>query len=91
MEYEAKYETTRVKNHENKKQKKVYVGPKVHHVDLYRILNAEKNLDKEVLGLTTLMIKNIPVKFMQQDMLTLINQKFKFMYNYFYLPMDLKT
>jgi hypothetical protein len=37
------------------------------------------------------MIKNIPMKFLQQDVLALINPRFYGKYNYFYLPMDLKT
>jgi hypothetical protein len=37
------------------------------------------------------MIKNIPMKFMQQDVLALINPNFYGKYDYFYLPMDLKT
>jgi len=47
--------------------------------------------DEEVLSLTTLMIKNIPVKFLQGDMLKLIDKNFMGKYDYFYLPMDLKT
>jgi len=43
--------------------KKVLVGPSNNQVNVYRILKAEQNLDSEVLGLTTLMIKNIPIKF----------------------------
>ena len=37
------------------------------------------------------MIKNIPIKFMQNDMLKLLNEKFSGKYDFFYLPMDLKT
>ena len=44
-----------------------------------------------MLSLTTLMIKNIPVKFLQGDMLKLIDKNFMGKYDYFYLPMDLKT
>ena len=40
---------------------------------------------------TTLMLKNIPVKFNQQLMLKLIDEKFAGRYDYFYLPKDLKT
>ena len=41
--------------------------------------------------LTTLMIRNIPIKFAQADMLELINEKFNDQYDYFYLPKDIKT
>ena len=37
------------------------------------------------------MIKNVPIKLLKNDMLELINQKFKDKYDYFYLPIDLKT
>lgn len=37
------------------------------------------------------MIRNIPIKFNQFDMMDLFNEKFKDQYNYFYLPKDLKT
>ena len=37
------------------------------------------------------MLKNIPVKFSQKTMLELIDLKFNGSYDYFYLPMDLKT
>jgi len=37
------------------------------------------------------MIKNIPIKFMQNHLLKLINKKFAGKFDYFYLPMDLKT
>lgn len=40
---------------------------------------------------TTLMIRNIPIKFTQQIMMDLINEKYKDQYDYFYLPKDLKT
>jgi hypothetical protein len=71
--------------------KKVYIGPKNNTVNLFRILKAEENQDTEVMGLTTMMIKNIPVKCMQSDLLKLIDTKFYGKYDYFYLPMDLKT
>ena len=54
-------------------------------------MRAEENQDYEALELTTLMIKNIPIKFMQNDMLNLLNEKFSGKYDFFYLPMDLKT
>lgn len=37
------------------------------------------------------MIKNIPIKFNQAEMMTIIDEKFKDIYDYFYLPKDLKT
>ena len=74
-----------------KAKKKNLIGPKNNQVDFYRILWAEENNDDEVLGLTTLMIKNIPIKITQNDMLQLLDKNFAGRYNYFYLPMDLKT
>ena len=47
--------------------------------------------DKEIQSQTTLMIKNIPVKFLQGDMLKLLNKNFTGKFDYFYLPMDLQT
>ena len=40
---------------------------------------------------TTIMLKNIPNKFNQQTVLDLINKCHEGRYDYFYLPMDLKT
>lgn len=37
------------------------------------------------------MIKNVPVSLNQKDMLILINESYYNKYNYFYLPMDLRT
>ena len=67
------------------------IGPKNNQVDFDRIIYADKNGDLEVLGQTTLMIRNIPIKFSQADMMALINVQFENHYNYFYLPKDLKT
>jgi hypothetical protein len=54
-----------VKSSKSKKaKKKVLIGPKNNSVDFYRILRAEENNDEEVQGLTTLMIKNIPIKIL---------------------------
>ena len=47
--------------------------------------------DLEVLKQTTLMIRNIPIKFSQTDLMALVNEKFEGQYDYFYLPKDLKT
>lgn len=86
-----------------KVRKKVLIGPKNNQINLEKILLASQQPDgalnrpefieddEEVLSLTTLMIKNIPVKFLQGDMLTLIDKNFTGKYDYFYLPMDLKT
>ena len=67
------------------------IGPKNNQINFFRILKAEENFDEEVLNLSTLMIRNIPIKFNQSDMLTLIDRNFYGKYDYFYLPMDLKT
>ena len=56
-----------------------------------RILKAELNRDYEVMQWTTLMIKNVPNKFTQKDLLGVINTQFRYQYNYVYLPIDLKT
>ncbi len=37
------------------------------------------------------MIRNIPIKFNQQYMMDIINEKFANQYDYFYLPKDLRT
>lgn len=37
------------------------------------------------------MIKNIPAKFSQNDIKMIIDQFINGKYNYFYLPMDMKT
>lgn len=55
------------------------------------MINAHETRDEEVLSLTTLMIKNIPIRFLQADMLKLLNRNNRGKYDYFYLPMDLKT
>ena len=53
-------------------------------IDIYRIL--ERREDR-----TTVMVRNIPNKFKQKTMLTMINDNYLGKYNYFYLPMDLKV
>lgn len=40
---------------------------------------------------TTIMIRNIPNKFKQMNLLEMINTNHKGKYDYFYLPMDLKV
>ena len=72
-------------------KKKVLVGPKCNQIDFERIINSQINNDTEVEKQTTLMIRNIPIKFSQPDMLKLFDEKFQGQYNYFYLPKDLKT
>ena len=72
-------------------KKQILIGPKNNQIDLKRILLCRQSYDEECESLTTLMIKNIPIKFLQQDMLHLINRNFQGKYDYFYLPMDLKT
>lgn len=79
------------KKKKDAKKKEILIGPKNNNINFYRILNCHETNDTEILGLTTLMIKNIPMKFMQQDVLQLINPNFHGKYDYFYLPMDLKT
>ena len=66
-------------------------GPKVRNIDFDRLLNARDNNDEEILGQTTLMIRNVPIRFDQVGMLALINKKFANKFNYFYLPKDLRT
>jgi hypothetical protein len=46
-------------------KKKVLIGPKNNQIDFERILYAQENGDEEVLKQTTLMIRNIPIKFTQ--------------------------
>ena len=45
-----------------KKQK--LVGPSNNKIDFFRVLNCHESSDSEILSLTTLMIKNIPMKFL---------------------------
>lgn len=66
-------------------------GPKNNLIDFERILYASDNDDYEVIRQTTLMIRNIPIKITQNNMMEMINDKFKDCYDYFYLPKDLKT
>jgi hypothetical protein len=40
---------------------------------------------------TTIMIRNIPNKFKQINLLDMINEAHGHQYDYFYLPMDLKV
>jgi hypothetical protein len=71
--------------------KKIFIGPTNNKINLFRILKGENNLDDEVMKLTTLMIRNIPVKTLQSDLLAFIDENFYGKYDYFYLPIDLKT
>ena len=85
--------SSRSSTRSNKKKikKKVLIGPKNNKIDFFRILRSFEYPDDEVQSLTTLMIKNIPIRFQQNDMLKLLNRNFSGKYDYFYLPMDLKT
>lgn len=40
---------------------------------------------------TTVMLRNIPIKFTQSDMLSIIDKRHAVNYDFFYMPMDLKT
>ena len=53
------------------------IGPKSNHIDFERIVNSQINQDTEIEKQTTLMIRNIPIKFNQFDMMDLFNEKFK--------------
>lgn len=53
-------------------------------VILQKILDGEESR-------TTIMVRNIPNKFKQKTLLEMINLKHYGKYDYFYLPMDLKT
>jgi len=44
-------------------KKKVLVGPKCNQIDFERIINSQNHADLEVEKQTTLMIRNIPIKF----------------------------
>ena len=44
-------------------KKKVLIGPKNNKIEFDRLIYAEENGDFEVLKQTTLMIRNIPIKF----------------------------
>ena len=52
------------KSGKNKVRKKVLIGPKNNQIEFERIINAQETRDEEVLSLTTLMIKNIPIRFL---------------------------
>lgn len=77
----------------NKVKKKVLIGPANNKINFNTILagGSENEDDEGMHALTTLMIRNIPVKFLQADMLKLIDRNYFGKYDYFYLPMDLKT
>ena len=47
--------------------------------------------DLDEIKQTTLMIKNVPIKFHQQTLLDIVNKKFEGRFNYFYLPKDMRT
>jgi len=58
--------------------------PQCNKINFYSVLS-----DKE--HFTTIMIRNIPMRFTQLDMLRLIDKHHAPFYDYFYLPIDLKT
>ena len=58
--------------------------PTNNHLNIINILNGQ-------VMHTTVMICNIPVKFLQTDMLALINKQNSGTYDYFYLPVDIKV
>ena len=72
----------------NKKELK---GPKNNQIEFERLLFAKSRSDTEILSQTTLMIKNIPIKFNHCDILELVNKKFEGKFDFFYLPKDLRT
>jgi hypothetical protein len=53
-------------------------------VDFYRIMSGKEQR-------TTIMIRNIPNKFKQINLLEMINELHSQQFDYFYLPMDLKV
>ena len=59
---------------------------KIKDVCIDRILE-----DLDEIKQTTLMIKNVPIKFHQQTLLDIVNKKFEGRFNYFYLPKDMRT
>lgn len=72
----------------NKKELK---GPKNNQIEFERLLFAKSRNDSEILSQTTLMIKNIPIKFNHDNILEMINRKFAEKFDFFYLPKDLRT
>lgn len=58
---------------EESKEKKTIIGPKNNKINFDRILYATDYDDNEVLGYSTLMIKNIPIKFAQNELQKLID------------------
>ena len=72
------------KNAESEHQKEKMEDHLSNEINIYRILNSEESR-------TTVMIRNIPNKFKQKTLLERINMKHQGQYDYFYLPMDLKT
>ena len=72
----------------NKKELK---GPSNNQIEFERLLFAKSHNDCEILSQTTLMIKNIPIKFNHDCILDIINRKFAEKFDFFYLPKDLRT
>jgi hypothetical protein len=71
--------------------KKELIGPKNNQIEFERLLFAKSRNDSEILSQTTLMIKNIPIKFNHDCILEMINRKFAKKFDFFYLPKDLRT
>jgi RNA recognition motif-containing protein len=75
-------EKTTAKSRKKKKAAQANVDNQIYMNKIYM------NLEKK----TTLMIRNIPINnFTQEDMMAMIDQEFRGLYDYFYLPKDLKT
>jgi RNA recognition motif 2 len=53
-------------------------------INIYHILEGQEDR-------TTVMVRNIPNKFKQRNLLDMIDECHSGKYNYFYLPMDLKV
>lgn len=68
------------------KYPKAFLGEKApsNDVDFYRIMSGKEKR-------TTIMIRNIPNKFKQINLLEMINELHQKQFDYFYLPMDLKV
>jgi hypothetical protein len=59
-------------------------NPANNKINFFAVLNGQE-------ALTTLMIRNIPMRFTQADILAMIEVNHANKFDYFYLPMDLKV
>ena len=59
-------------------------NPANNKINFFAVLNGQE-------ALTTLMIRNIPMRFTQSDILAMIETNYSHKFDYFYLPMDLKV